>query len=381
AIEDLQRNGLAIHTNFDPLVQRRLEEAVATAYPRIQNQQAMDQQELEQLEAAAVVSSVETGEVLAMIGGREPRYAGFNRALDAKRPIGSLVKPAVYLTALEQPQRYNLATPLTDGPIAIEQPDGSLWEPENFSEESHGQVSLLRGLSKSLNQATVNLGIELGVENVLQTVKRLGYESEVEALPSALLGAVEMAPLDVLGMYQTIAGNGFRVPRRVIRSIQAQDGELLKRYPLALEKRFDAAPIHQLQFAMQTVMRSGTGRRAYWYNPPEVAFAGKTGTSNDQRDSWFAGFGGDHLAVVWMGRDDNLPTPVTGSSGALEVWSAFMAASGERGLTARTPANIVYRQTDISNARLVPERCTGAVALPYQEASLATMEESRIWCR
>ena len=380
-INDLQRNGLAIHTNFDPLVQRSLEEAVATAYPRIQNQQTMSEERLHQLETAAIVSSVDTGEVVAMIGGREPRYAGFNRALDAKRPIGSLIKPAVYLTALEQPESYHLATPLTDGPISIEQPDGSLWEPENFSGDSLGQVSLLRGISKSLNQATVNLGIELGVENVLKTVKRLGYEEEIDPLPSALLGAIELAPVDVLGMYQTIAGNGFKVPKRVIRSIQAQDGEQLKRYPLKLEKSFKAGPIHQLQFAMQTVMRSGTGRRAYWYNSTDAAFAGKTGTSNDQRDSWFAGFGGEYLAVVWMGRDDNGPTPVTGSSGALEVWSAFMAGVGERGFESRTPEDIVYRWTDLKNTKLVPMRCAGAQALPYQKASLAIIEESKIWCQ
>lgn len=380
AIEDLQRNGLAIHTNFDPLVQHRLEQAVVSAYPRIQNQQALDPQALAQLEAAAVVSSVETGEVVAMIGGREPRYAGFNRALDARRPIGSLIKPAVYLTALEQPERYHLASPLQDAPVAMEQPDGSLWQPENFSERSHGEVSLLRGLSKSLNQATVNLGVELGVEQVLQTVQRLGFEGEIDPLPSALLGAVEMAPLEVLGVYQTIAGNGFRVPRRVIRAIQAQDGELLKRYPLAVEQRVDPAPMHQLHFALQTVMRSGTGRRAYWYNPADAAFAGKTGTSNDQRDSWFAGFGGDYLAVVWMGRDDNRPTPLTGSSGALEVWSSFMAGVGERGLQARVPDGILYRHTDLPSATLVPSRCAGAVALPYQPASLPTMEESTLWC-
>lgn len=380
-VKDLQRNGLAIHTNFDPLVQRQLEAAVATAYPRIQNQQTMDSERLHELETAAVVSSVDTGEVLAMIGGREPRYAGFNRALDARRHIGSLIKPAVYLTALEQPESYHLATPLRDEPISIEQPDGSFWQPQNFNGESNGQVSLLRGLSKSLNQATVNLGMDLGVEQVLDTVRRLGHEEEIAPLPSVLLGAIDLAPVDVLGLFQTIAGNGFRVPRRVIRSIQAQDGELLKRYPLRLERRFAADAVHQLQFALQTVMRSGTGRRAYWYNPPEAAFAGKTGTSNDQRDSWFAGYGGQYLAVVWMGRDDNGPTPVTGSSGALEVWSAFMAGIGEKGLESRTPDGIVYRATNLQSGKLVPERCSGAVALPYQKASLAIIEELRIWCR
>lgn len=377
---DLQRNGLTIHTNFDPLVQRQLEAAVDTAYSHIQQQQNMSDDELSALETAAVVSSVETGEVVAMVGGREPRYAGFNRALDARRPIGSLIKPAVYLTALEQAEQYHLATSVLDGPVSIQQADGSLWEPKNFSGKSSGEVSLLRGLSKSLNQATVNLGMQVGVEQVLETVKRLGYEEDIQALPSVLLGAIEMAPMDVLSVYQTIAGNGFRVPRRVIRAIQAQDGELLKSYPLQLEKRFDAAVIHQLQFALQTVMRSGTGRRAYWYNPSEVAFAGKTGTSNDQRDSWFTGFGGQYLAVVWMGRDDNGGTPVTGSSGALEVWSAFMAGMGERGLESSTPEGIVYRWTDLKRGKIVPKYCKDAVSLPYQQASLATIEESKTWC-
>ncbi len=380
-INDLQRNGLAIHTNFDPLVQRRLEEAVATAYPRIQTQQLVDDERLQELETAAVVSSVDTGEVVAMIGAREPRYAGFNRALDARRAIGSLIKPAVFLTALEQPESYHLASRVKDEPVSIEQPDGGYWEPENFTGKSLGEVSLLRALSKSLNQATVNIGMELGVEEVLKTVERLGYEGEIAPLPSILLGAIEMAPIDVLAMYQTIAGNGYRMPRRVIRSIQALNGEQLKRYPLELEKRFDAAAIFELQFAMQTVMRSGTGRRAYWYNPPEVALAGKTGTTNDQRDSWFAGFGGEHLAVVWMGRDDNGATPVTGSSGALEIWSAFMAGVGEQSLQSREPAGISYHWTDLERGKLLPERCSSVVALPYQQASLAIIEESKVWCR
>jgi len=380
-IEDLQANGLAIHTNFDPLVQQQLEKAVEAAYPRIQNQQGLDDEGAKALETAAVVSSVDTGEVVAMIGGREARYAGFNRAIDARRPIGSVIKPAVYLTALSQPEKYNLATSLLDQAVELEQPDGGMWRPENFSGESNGRVSLLRALSKSLNQATVGLGMELGVENVIKTVQQLGYEEELQPLPSLLLGAVEMSPVDVLNMYQTIAGNGFRVPRRVIRSIQASDGELLKRYPLKLEKRFGAAAMYQLQFAMQTVMRSGTGRRAYWYNGQEKNFAGKTGTSNDQRDSWFAGFGGEYLGVVWMGRDDNGETPVTGSSGALEVWAAFMAGVNDPGLDSQVPEGIVYRWTDLEKSKLVPKRCKQAQALPYQQASIDVMEETGIWCR
>ncbi len=387
-VKDLQRNGLAIHTNFDPLVQRELEAAVSTAYPRIQNQQTMDTERLHQLETAAVVSSVDTGEVVAMIGGREPRYAGFNRALDARRPIGSLIKPAVYLTALEQPERYHLATPLQDEPLSVEQPDGSLWEPKNFSGESLGQVSLLRSLSKSLNQATVNLGLELGVDEVLKTVSRLGHEEEIQPLPSALLGAIELAPVDVLGLYQTIAGNGFRVPRRVIRSIQAQDGELLKNYPLRLERRFGAGAMHQLQFALQTVMRSGTGRRAYWYNSPEAAFAGKTGTTNDQRDSWFAGYTGSDVAVVWVGSDDNAPLPLTGATGAMPVWRDLFKALPSESINRVQPPEVEFIWVDAATGLRSDKHCQGALLLPfvqgtqpYQRAACEKIKRKESWWR
>ncbi len=340
--EDLTSDGLQIMTTLDPLVQKQVEKQLVASLAGLEKKTGK-----KGLEGAVVVSARENGEILAVAGGRQPLQSGFNRALDARRPVGSLIKPVVYLTALMN--GYTLATPLEDVPISLANPGGGRWEPDNFDLKHHGRVPLLEALAYSYNLATVRMGIEVGVEKALQTARRLGAEGELHPYPSFLLGAVSMSPLEVAQLYQTFASDGFFVPQRAISSVLAPDHKVLKRYGLAVEQRFNPQQIFLINTALQKVVSDGTGASLARYLPTSLLVAGKTGTSDDLRDSWFAGFTGNHLAVVWLGLDDNKPTGLTGSSGALVVWGRVMAELDTAPLVLGEPPGLTWSRVDLGD--------------------------------
>ncbi|MBS7661957.1 penicillin-binding protein 1B [Pseudomonas lalucatii] len=361
---DLTEEGLRIFTSFDPILQLKAEAALAESLKRLSGRKGVDQ-----VEAGMVVTNPETGEVQALIGSRQPRFAGFNRALDALRPIGSLIKPAIYLTALERPSQFTLTSLLEDQPFSIKGQDGQVWRPQNYDRKAHGTIYLYQGLANSYNLSTAKLGLELGVPNVLKTLERLGVERKWPAYPSMLLGAGALTPMEVADMYQTLANGGFNTPLRGIRSVLTAEGEPLKRYPYQIQQRFDAGAIYLLQNAMQRTMREGTGRSVYNQLPGSLNLAGKTGTSNDSRDSWFAGFSQDLLAVVWLGRDDNGPTPLTGASGALQVWTDFMRKADPLPLDMPLPDNVQQAWVDAGTGQGSDPSCPNAVQMPYIRGS------------
>ncbi|WP_143507346.1 penicillin-binding protein 1B [Pseudomonas sediminis] len=362
--QDLTEEGLRIFTSFDPILQLKAEEALAETLKRLAGRKGVDE-----VQAGMVVTNPETGEIQALIGSRQPRFAGFNRALDAVRPIGSLIKPAIYLSALERPSQYTLTSWLEDEPFSIKGQDGQVWTPQNYDRKAHGTIYLYQGLAQSYNLSTAKLGLEIGVPNVLKTLERLGVERKWPAYPSMLLGAGALTPMEVAGMYQTLANGGFNTPLRGIRSVLTADGEPLGRYPFKIQQRFDPGAIYLVQNAMQRTMREGTGRSVYSQLPSSLNLAGKTGTSNDSRDSWFAGFSQDLLSVVWLGRDDNGPTPLTGATGALQVWTGFMRKADPLPLDMPMPDNVtqawVDRQTGLGSA----SGCPNAVQMPYIRGS------------
>ena len=358
--EDLTEEGLRIFTSFDPILQMKAEASMADTFKRLAGRKGSDE-----VEAAMVVTNPETGEVQALIGSRQAGFAGFNRAIDAVRPIGSLVKPAVYLTALEKPSQYTLTSWVQDEPFSVKGADGQVWKPQNYDRRAHGTIYLYQGLANSYNLSTAKLGLELGVPNVLKTIGRLGVEVDWPAFPSMLLGAGGMSPMQVATMYQTLANGGFNTPMRGIRSVLTAEGEPLKRYPFQIQQRFDPGSIYLVQNAMQRVMREGTGRSVYSVLPSSLNLAGKTGTSNDSRDSWFAGFSQDLLAVVWLGRDDNGKTPFTGATGALQVWTSFMRKADPLPLDMPMPDNVVQAWLDPHSGQGSDASCPGAVQMPY----------------
>jgi penicillin-binding protein 1B len=362
--EDLTEEGLRIFTSFDPILQMKAEASVNDTFKRLAGRKGSDE-----VEAAMVVTNPETGEVQAMIGSRQAGFAGFNRALDAVRPIGSLIKPAVYLTALEKPSQYTLTSWLSDDFFSVKGADGQVWKPQNYDRRSHGTVFLYQGLAHSYNLSTARLGLEVGVPNVLKTLARLGVTREFPAFPSMLLGAGGLTPIEVATMYQTLANGGFNTPMRGIRSVLTAEGEPLKRYPFQIQQRFDPGSIYLIQSAMQRVMREGTASSVYNVLPKTLALAGKTGTSNDSRDSWFAGFSQDLLAVVWLGRDDNGKTPFTGATGALQVWTSFMRKADPLPLDMPQPDNVVQAWVDSRTGQGSEASCPGAVQMPYIRGS------------
>ncbi len=362
--EDLTEEGLRIFTSFDPILQMKSEAAVRESFARISGRKGADE-----METAMVVTNPETGEVQALIGSRQAGFAGFNRALDAVRPIGSLVKPAIYLTALERPQQYSLTSWIPDEPFQVKGADGQIWKPQNYDHKAHGNIFLYQGLAHSYNLSSAKLGLDLGIPNVFKTLTKLGVTREWPAFPSMLLGAGALTPIEVATMYQTIASGGFNTPLRGIRSVLTAEGEPLKRYPFQIQQRFDPGSIYLLQNAMQRVMREGTGKSVYNVLPSTLNLAGKSGTTNDSRDSWFAGFSQDLLAIVWMGRDDNGKTPFTGATGALQIWTSFMKKADPLPLDMAMPDNVVQAWVNASTGEGTDASCPNAVQMPYIRGS------------
>ncbi|BCR05902.1 penicillin-binding protein 1B [Desulfuromonas versatilis] len=360
--EDLRSEGLQIFTSLDPQVQRAAEGALSRRLARLEKGRNIKSG---LLQGAVLVSSTQNGELQAVVGGRDPRYEGFNRALDALRPIGSLVKPVVYLTALQQPGRYTLASPLDDGPLLLRQAGTSDWEPKNYDKQFHGRVPLRSALVNSYNVSTARLGLELGIPRVMENLRRLGVDRDLPGYASSLLGANALSPLEVTQVYQTLASGGFRTPLSAIREVLTAEGETLQRYPLEVEQESEAAPVYLLTAALQDVVREGTARGLAEYLSPELQVAGKTGTTDDYRDSWFAGFTGDRLAVVWVGRDDNEPTGLSGASGAMGVWGEMMAGLGPEPLLPPEPENIERVYIDAVSGLRSESGCRNAVELPF----------------
>jgi penicillin-binding protein 1B len=359
---ELQTSGLRIFTPFDPVLQRRAEKATVKSLQRLESRQ-------KDLQVAMVVTKVNSGDVVAVIGGKRPRYAGFNRALDALRPIGSLAKPAVFLAAFNQPRSYNLLTTVSDEPVAIANANGSMWRPSNYDRKSHGDVPLHTALAHSYNIATARLGMDVGLDKVMDMFERLGIHRPLLKVPSMLLGAAELAPIEVAAMYQTIAADGRYTPLRTIYAISDSSGELLARYPQKPRQVVSPAAVHILQYAMLETVREGTGKGVYQVLPKDYRVAGKTGTSNDTRDSWFAGFAGDYMAVVWMGLDNNTSSGLTGASGALTVWRQFMAEASTEQMPFDQVEGVKYQWVDGLSGKLSQSWCENARYMPFMSGS------------
>jgi penicillin-binding protein 1B len=357
--DDLERAGLVVLTTLDPAVQAAAERALTDGIA------ALGKRPVE-LDGAVIVTSPHTGEVTALVGGRRTDFEGFNRALDARRPIGSLIKPAVYLAALES-GRYNLATIVEDSPIEVKLPNGDTWTPHNFENEANGPVPLVRALAESLNMATVRLGLDVGLEPISRVLEQLGLEQKPPLYPSMLLGSLALTPIEVAQVYNTLANGGFRVPLRAVRSVIGDDGAALQRYAIEIEQAADPAAVFALNQALVQVMERGTGKTLRSQLPAGLTVAGKTGTSDDLRDSWFAGFTNDHLIVAWLGADDNQPIGLTGSSGAARIWAGVMGALEAESYSAPQPESLESTWIDYLTGEPSAARCTDAVQLPLPE--------------
>ncbi|MCZ4295248.1 penicillin-binding protein 1B [Vibrio sinaloensis] len=326
--------GLRVFTSLDPVSQQELERAIAKKIPQLADVAGKS------LEGAAVAVDRHTGEIRAMVGGKRTSYDGFNRALNASRQIGSLAKPAVYLTALEQPEKYNLATTLHDKPISLKGSKGDVWSPRNYDRQFRGDVPLYIALAKSLNVPTVELGMQVGIANVVNTLEKLGVDkNEIRPVPSMFLGSFTLTPFQVAQMYQTLTNSGKQAQLSALRSVIDLEGNVLYQSLPKVSQTVDQQAAWLTTYAMKRGVLEGTGRHLNsqfgW-----AALAGKTGTSNDTRDSWFVGVDGREVTTIWLGRDDNKPTKLTGSSGALRVYAEYLEHRIPEKLTLPWPQGI-----------------------------------------
>lgn len=346
-IDDLRNEGLQIHTTLDVNKQEIAQNSLAKRLLKLDKEKRFKSGTLQ---SALVMVDPHNSEVLALIGDRNKNHNAFNRALDAKRQIGSLVKPAVYMTALNSPGKYNVLSALDDSKLTLQQKNGKTWQPQNYDKQYHGKVPLARSFAKSYNISTVRLGMSLGLENVIETLRNLGVRTSIPKLPAILLGSINLSPYEVTQMYQTIASGGLQIPLRTIRAVLNKEGEPLRRYDLDVREYIAPETTYLTQYLLTEVVKNGTARRLTRELPSLMPLAGKTGTTNGLRDSWFAGFGDRLLAAVWLGRDDNKTTKLTGSTGAMQIWLDMMKKIKPEPLTLIEPEEISwYEFPDMSS--------------------------------
>lgn len=356
---DLTNQGLRIFTTLDPIAQTRIQNSVENTVSQLVKR---NPKRLTGLQGAVVVSHPENGEIVAAIGSTSD-FTGFNRVLDAKRQVGSLLKPVIYMQAL-QSGRYTWASPIQDTAVVIKAPGQKDWTPKNYSGGEHGMTTLQTALANSYNLSAVRLGWEAGIPTFINNLRKLGVQTDIPNYPSILLGAVNMSPLDVLGVYQNFAAGGFNYPTRTIRAVVDAEGSLLQRYSLQVQNSIDPETAYLINYGLQQVMSNGTGRSAYNSFANDLGLAGKSGTTNDARDSWFAGYSGNYLTVVWLGHDDNKPIGLTGSSGALPVWVSTMKQLKNTPNNMPQPSDIQWQWIDSHEGLLSARGCAGAMYIP-----------------
>ncbi|MBJ6985368.1 penicillin-binding protein 1B [Luteimonas sp. MC1750] len=318
--DELQGAGLVVMTAMAPSAQAYAESAVTRTLG------ALDSSKRPALEAGMVLTDVHSGQVVAVVGSRDFAMPGFNRAIEAHRPVGSLLKPFVYLLALALPDRYSLASWVDDSPVTVTLQNGKRWTPGNSDGKSHGSVRLIDALARSYNQATVRVGMAMRPERLAQLIQQLAG-IEAVANPALILGSVDQTPYAMAQLYQFLASDGEIQPLYTVRGVLDPEGRVLNRYDKAPRQPEDGdrTAARLVTVALQHAVSSGTGRQLVNDGLGRLDSAGKTGTSNDGRDSWYAGWTGDHLAVVWVGNDRNEQTGLYGATGAMRVWSATFA--------------------------------------------------------
>lgn len=384
--------GARIFTTMDLKQQAQAENAVVNTVSQLQLKTKNPY-----LEGAMIVADYRVGEIRAVVGGLQTQYAGFNRALMAKRQIGSLVKPSIYLTALSNPEQFRLNTPINNQPITINVKGSPPWQPRNYDKKYSGSVMLMDALARSLNIPTVNIGMKVGLSKVIDTQKAMGWDNvEIPKVPAMLLGAYTISPYDVTKLYQTIANQGGRIELTTVDTIADRQGNIIYQHDKTAKQVVPQEAAFQTLFAMQQTVERGTAR-SLQNDYADLRLAGKTGTTNDARDTWFVGIDGKNISTVWLGRDDNGETKLTGASGALQIYKDYLSHTYIEKLKLNKPANMKWvgitqhGSWDCDSNRAIPvwvnngqNFCGGASttspspATPPAETEIAPRQES-VW--
>jgi penicillin-binding protein 1B len=326
----------------------------------------------EPLEAALVSVDPRTGGILAYVGGRNYGRSQFDRVGQAHRQAGSAFKPIVYAAAFEGHQAMP-ASFIEDAPLTV-QAGGRTWSPKNDDGSFHGWVSVRTALEHSYNPASARLALQVGLPKIVTLAHRMGIETKLEPFPSTALGATAITPLELLTVYATLARGGMRPSLHGLQAVRDRHGKEVAGTPLPKEERvLSAQAAFLVTSVLQGVIDRGTGRGVRTAGV-EGELAGKTGTTNDQRDAWFAGYSPERASLVWVGYDDNSPTALTGARGAVPIWGRFMAAVHPAGgySTFPQPDGIQTAVIDPTTGLLATEYCPSVLTEVYLEGQLPT---------
>jgi penicillin-binding protein 1B len=356
------QHDLRVYTTLDPVLQRLAEAAVVkgidrleTARPRLRRTGPG-----ERLQAALVVLDPATGQVRALVGGRDYRSSQFNRAVLARRQPGSAFKPFVYLTALtphKDAPLFTAASLVEDAPITVVV-DGKPWTPKNYDDRYEGPVTVRRALQGSLNAATVRVAQAVGLPAVIETARAVGMEVDLRPVPALTLGVFEITPLQLARAYLPLANGGLAPAGGAVEAVADEGGRALWSASREARSVIGAPEAYLVTSLLEGVINAGTGASARAAGVPG-AVAGKTGTTNDGRDAWFVGYSSNLLALVWVGFDDGTAAGLSGAEGALPIWSEFMRQALEiyPGGAFPEPTGISRAKVDVTTGRRATVYC------------------------
>ena len=359
----LTGEGFRIFTSLDLHLQKMADKALAdglkrleAGYPKLRKKGEEDR-----LEGAIVVIKPQTGEIKAMVGGRDYQKSQFNRVFQAMRQPGSTFKPFTYLAALmygtgEGGKKFTPVTSVEDSPFTWSY-EGQQWTPHNYKDEYFGRVTFRTALEKSLNSATVRIAREIGIDKIRDLAYRLGIQTPLPALPSLVLGGVEVSPLELATAFSTLANNGVRTQPLAVKHVMDQKGAVLERRDIQVKKVISPQMAFMINYLLQGVLDRGTGHEARVQGFERPA-AGKTGTTNDLKDAWFVGYTPELLAVVWVGFDNQTQLGLSGAQAALPIWTDFMKRA-----TAGTPVSDFTPPPGVTMIDIDP--LSGYRATPY----------------
>jgi len=370
---DLERAGLAVTTGLDASLQEIAEQAVTQGLDRLEKDFPKLRREDGRVQAALVALDPHSGDVLALVGGRDWAASQFDRVTQARRQPGSLFKPIVALAALEPGPdghpAFTLASRLEDSPLQVRTVMGP-WKPGNYDGEFRGEMTLRDALELSINVPFARLGIEIGPQRIVDAARRLGIESRLDPVPSLALGAYEVTPLEIATAYSTLAAGGeYRAPRPFAQVLRADGTPLLVR-EVATRVAYDPAQVALVTSALRGAVERGTARgiRSAGFLGP---VAGKTGTTNDAHDAWFAGYTPDVTVVVWVGFDSNASLGLTGAQAALPIFTQFLrrALGPDGGSDFLTPPGVEFVEIDPVSGLRATWACPGVTEVFLSDSS------------
>lgn len=350
-------------------MQRKAEAAVKGGLKQIEKiyPKVRREKEDEKLQACFISVKPQTGYIKAYVGGRDYGQTQFDRVVMARRQPGSLFKPFVYLSAFEienGDMNFTPSTILKDEELTLEY-DGRVYEPRNYDDKYFGDVTIRTALERSLNSATVRIGHEIGEERVVAMAKKLGISSDLQPYPSISLGSFEVSPIEMAQAYSIIANMGMKATLLSIKDVVSKEGEVLDKQTMQLERIIEPRRAYLINNILKGVFERGTARAAkHWgFNSKG---SGKTGTSDDYKDSWFVGYTPELLSLTWVGFDRPQDMHITGATGALRIWTRFMKdISFAEDVDFRVPDNIVFKEIDPVSGLLAGRKCEETIKEAY----------------